>query len=148
MAVNVSTGLAQALLSDFGILSYLDFGIIEIRTGPPPDSADDAPTGTLLGRVTRDGLPFVEGTGTAGLRADVTSVRGQLRDNGDWLLTVVANGLAGWWRWRWYPVDDQSTSTYLPRIDGAVGDSLILANPNLTTANSPITVAFSMQFGA
>ena len=52
MTVKKSTGLRNAMVGPLGFAGALSSGVIEIRTGPQPVSADAAATGALLGVVT------------------------------------------------------------------------------------------------
>ena len=52
MTVKFSTGLRNAMVGPLGFAGALSNGVIEIRSGPQPVSADAASTGTLLGVVT------------------------------------------------------------------------------------------------
>ena len=133
MSIRVSTGLRAALLSDYGLSAMMNYGVIEIYTGEQPWNASFAPTGTLIGRVTNNGDPFAVGTTQGGLQLELAETGG-LTKVGDWRLTGIATGDAGWWRWKWNSSDDDSDSQYYPRMDGEVGESLVLANNTITPA--------------
>jgi hypothetical protein len=102
MAIRMSTGLKNAVLFSSPLISALSFGAIEIYTGSQPASANDAPTGTLLGMITRDGLTWTEGNTQGGLT--FTAVPGLSYlikpSSQTWTLTVTTGGTAGWWRFR------------------------------------------------
>lgn len=53
--MNLSTGFVQALAGGNGYHQLLSGGKMELRTGTPPESADDAATGTLLATLTKAG---------------------------------------------------------------------------------------------
>jgi len=144
MTIRVSSGLRSALLGDYGLAAMMDYGVIEIRSGTQPDTASLAPTGTVLGYVTQNGLSFAPGTVTGGLRV------GLAPDNslglvGEWRLKGVATGDVGWWRWKWNSFDDDSDSFYYPRMDGAYGESLILAVGTITPATNVVITEFSVN---
>lgn len=144
--VKISTGLASALLGDYGLSRMMNRGVIDIYSGSPPEYAHFAPPGTWLGRITTNGLVFVPGNPTNGLVLD-RSERGVLKDSGDWVLKGVANGTAGWWRWKWYQNDPNTTDPYYPRVDGAVGDSLFLNTTTITPSTSVPIDRFYLTFG-
>lgn len=133
MTIRVSSGLRASLLSDFGLQAMMDYGFISIYSGTQPATASSEATGTLLGRITQNGDAFVPNTTTGGLQTEL-SPQGGLVKTGTWVLTGVATGTAGWWRWQWNAPDDGSYSPFYPRMDGAVGESLILADTTITPA--------------
>ena len=122
MAVRFSTGLRDALLDANPLKTVFQDGIIEIRTGSQPASADDAVTGTLLGTVTLNSGAFTPGSPTNGLEFG-TAASGVIGINpGDvWSFNAVATGVAGWFRFKGNALDNDASSTTLPRIDGSVG---------------------------
>ena len=62
MAIRLSTGLRNNLAGTTGFASTFANGVIEIRTGTQPASADNAASGTLLGIVTLASGAFTPGT--------------------------------------------------------------------------------------
>lgn len=60
--IRLSTGLRTNLAGTTGFASTFANGVIEIRTGTQPTSADSAASGTLLGLVTIASGPFTPGT--------------------------------------------------------------------------------------
>lgn len=126
MPVRLSTGLQASVLSEFGLTAMMSYGTIEVYTGEQPLTASSAPTGTYLGAITEDGLTFTPGSLTGGLRVEFSAAGGGLQKVGTWRFRGVTNGAPGWWRWKWNAADDDSTSLFLPRMDGAVGESLVL----------------------
>lgn len=145
MTIRVSSGLRAALLSDYGLRAMMDYGVIEIYTGVQPVSASLAPTGTLIGRVTNNGVAFVAGTPSGGLRVDL-GVNGGLVKVGAWRLKGVATGDIGWWRWKWNSPDPGTDSQYYPRMDGAFGESLELSVGTLTPASNLLIEEFTVNF--
>ena len=132
MTLRVSHGLRSALLGSWGLTSMMDYGVIELYSGEQPSSASLSPTGTLLGRITTNGDSFTPGSATGALKL-IQDDDGGLTKSGVWRLVGVANGTAGWWRWKWNLPDDNSNSLYYPRMDGAVGESLTLGTVDITT---------------
>lgn len=133
MTIRLSTALRASLMTHSGLQTLMQYGVIDIYTGAQPSTADAAPTGVRVASITRDGLPFSHGITSAGLF--VASVEpGVLTKSGRWVVKGRAEGLAGWWRWKWNKYDDNTNTDTIPRIDGAVGVDLVLANPNITAA--------------
>ncbi|MDH5857805.1 hypothetical protein [Lampropedia aestuarii] len=132
MTNRLSSGLRHSMVSNYGLGSMLNFGHIRIYSGTQPDSADLPPTGVLLAVVSAGGIDPVPGTQTGGLEVDVGSEYGQLVNVGNWVLKGKANGVPGWWRFVWSAPDNDSESQYYPRLDGAVGESLILGVDAIT----------------
>lgn len=135
MTIKVSSGLRASLLSDYGLQAMMNYGFISIYSGDQPDTASMAATGTLLGRVTQNGVSFVVNTTTGGLQTELSPLGGLIK-TGTWILKGVATGNAGWWRWQWNAPDDGLFSPFYPRMDGAVGESLILATTAITPSTS------------
>lgn len=123
MTVKLSTGFRNALLNNQSFSEIFSAGVIAVYSGAQPASADNAPTGTLLGYITKDGGAFVPGSPTNGLNwgAAAGGVIGKNTDN--WRLTGAAAGTAGWFRLMGNATDNGLASTTLPRIDGAVATS-------------------------
>jgi hypothetical protein len=147
MAIRLSAGLQASLLSEFGLRSMLNYGVIEVYSGEQPSTASMAPNGTLLARVTEDGLDFTAGETTGGLRVQYSAESGGLVKLGTWRLRGVTDGAPGWWRWKWNAADDDSLSFFLPRLDGSVGESLVLGinqiAPSTNIEIADFLVAFS-----
>lgn len=121
MAVRISTGFASAILGPNSFESLFQYGAIEIRSGAQPASADDAASGSLLGRITTDGAAWTAGSPTNGLV--ITRSGRMIRKNApdDWILAGLATGTAGWFRWLPNTPDAGTASTTAVRIDGAIG---------------------------
>ena len=126
-----------------GFAAIFEKGIIEIRTGTQPASADAAPTGTLLGTVTIASGAFTPGSPTNGLTFAAAS-NGSVAKTGVWSFNGIAAGVAGWFRLKANAVDNNSVSTTLPRLDGSCavsgGDmnlsniSIVIGAPNTIDA--------------
>lgn len=125
--INISIGLASALLGNYGLSAMMNNGIIDVYSGDQPEFAHFAPTGTWLGRITTNGGTFVPGNPDNGLLLSQESL-GILRDTGDWKLRGITEGVAGWWRWKWMLEDPDTLDPYYPRIDGDIGTALVLAD--------------------
>ena len=137
MAVRLSTGFRNLILGDDSFRTIFDFGVIHVYTGAQPVSADNAVSGTLLGKVTVDGEPFTFGSPDNGLQfaapedGIISKVEGDL-----WQLIGEANGNAGWGRLMGNALDALGSSETLPRIDFSIGTSgadLILNNVAIAT---------------
>ncbi len=145
MAMRISTGLANKLLdtdSAKAILEGASGFFIDIYTGSRPASANTAPTGTKLVRLYSNGT-------SAGLHFETTAVDGELvkETTETWTGTVLATGVAGWFRIL-ESTDDGSTSTTLPRADGSVsttGADMNMSSVNLTAGAIHTLPAFKVS---
>jgi hypothetical protein len=145
--VRLSTGLGLSMLGHYGLMAMMNYGYIAVYEGPQPSSPNLPPTGTLLGKITTDALAFVigsSGNGALELEQDET---GLLQQGSTWILRGSDTGVAGWWRWHWNAFDDNVESFYYPRMDGIVGESLVLADTSITPATSVAIDNFAVQFG-
>ena len=123
MTTRHSTGLRNLMLSTAGFTEIFANGIIEIYSGAQPASADNAATGTLLGTVTKAGGAFTPGTSTNGLTWGTPSAGVVSKSTDLWQFTGVAAGTAGWFRLKGNALDDNLSSTTLPRLDGSIASS-------------------------
>lgn len=122
MTVRLSTGLRNNLCGSTGFAATFANGIIEIRTGSQPVTADAAATGTLLGTVTLASGAFTPGVSTNGLTFGTPSA-GAVSKSGTWSFSGVYPGTAGWFRLKANALDNDLLSTTLPRLDGSIGTS-------------------------
>lgn len=120
MTIRLSSGLRDAVVTNYGLGAMLFGGHIQIYTGEQPASPDMPPPGTLLGTVTQDGKPVA----TGGLKLTYGPKVGELINDGVWVLKGIASGAPGWWRFVGAHPDDGAQSAYFARLDGAVGDSV------------------------
>lgn len=141
--INLSSALRAAMATDYGLGAMMQRGCIKIFTGPPPLNSDKAEQGTLLGQITQDGLPFTAGNATGGLQLKAGPTYGACQNDGNWVLTVAASGLAGWWRFVWNSQDNGSANEFTPRIDGRMGEGLWLPNKNLVSGDTLLITSFS-----
>ena len=128
MAISYSTGVISKLFGENGVdtganglRGIMKNGVIRVYTGAQPATADAAPTGTLLGSITKDGAAFVEGVATNGLQLLAPSLRTVSKNTDVWKFTGVAAGTMGYFRFQANAVDNDSSSTTLDRIDGSIG---------------------------
>lgn len=148
MALRISTGAREKLVSVSTIKELLDGGFMDIFTGSQPATADAVETGTKLVRISStsgtgvsDGLRF--GTALAGVLPLTTPV---------WSGVVSPAGVAGWFRF--YGTGGTSgvagssgTNGTAIRIDGNVGVSgadLVLTNTNLALDSTLTIKTFSI----
>jgi hypothetical protein len=120
--LRLSTGLRTNLAGTTGFAATFANGVIEIRTGTQPASADSAATGTLLGTVTLASGAFTPGSPTNGLTF-AAAANGAVSKSGTWSFVGIAAGTAGWFRLKGNGVDAGGASTTLPRLDGSVATS-------------------------
>ena len=144
--VRLSTGLALSMIGNYGLTAMMNYGHIKVYSGDQPISPDMPPEGEQLAYITTDGLPFVVGNTGNGALALSQDDAGVLQSAGIWKLTGIDTGVAGWWRWYWNSYDSENQSFYYPRMDGLVGESLVLANENITAASNLEISAFNVQF--
>ena len=147
MSVKLSTGLAASMLGSYGMRAMMNYGWIAVYDGTQPVSPDIAPSeSTLLARVTTGGDPFiVNDFGSGALVIDQTE-SGVITKSGTWTLAGEATGTATWWRWYWNAFDNTEFSMFYPRMDGAIGESLVLTDANITPSTSVEIEAFNVQF--
>ena len=151
MTMKFSTGLRTALVGTGGGLSTIFAnGIIEIYSGAQPANADAAVTGTLLGRVTLASGAFTPGTATNGLTW-AAAANGVASKTGVWSFNGIADGTAGWFRFKGNGADAGALSTTLPRMDGSIassGGDLQIANISIATGSPNTVDAFTVTFPA
>lgn len=135
MTLRLSTKLRDNLAGTTGFASTFANGIIEIRTGTQPATADAAATGTLLGTITLASGAFTPGTATNGLTFAAAS-GGAVSKSGTWSMVGVADGTAGWFRLKGNALDNDSLSTTLPRLDG----SIAVSSGDMNLSNISITI--------
>lgn len=143
--IRLSSGLRGAMLYDSGLRAMMYWGTIHIYTGEQPPSADLAPTGTLVGRITQDGLGFTPGGVPGGLITESRTLT-SIQHLGNWVVKGAATGRPGWWRFKWNGLDDNEDSLFVPRIDGTVGESLFNLPEQLNAATEIENVEFNFYF--
>ena len=136
MTVRLSTKLRDNLAGTTGFAATFANGIIEIRTGAQPVSADAAATGTLLGTVTLNSGAFTPGSPTNGLTF-AAAENGAVSKSGVWSFSGIAAGTAGWFRLKGNALDNDALSTTLPRLDG----SIAVSGADMNLSNLTISVA-------
>lgn len=124
--LNLSTALRAAIATEYGLAAMMRYGHIRIFSGAPPLTADMAEQGELLATITEDGLPFVSGTGQGALNLVPGPISGACQMDGNWKLTVLKSGTAGWWRFVWNGADYGTADEWTPRIDAPIGQTLVL----------------------
>lgn len=120
MSTLYSTGYVEGRNNGASFAALFGLGVIEIYSGPQPASADEAPTGVKLARITRDGAPWVPGAPGGGLQFVVGGRYITKHPDHQWRLTGLADGVAGWFRLLGNAVDPGDYSLSAPRIDGAI----------------------------
>lgn len=150
--VRISTAVQNALLGGSqNLRQIMNFGVIELYSGDAPESADFAPSGTLLARVTRDGEPFTPGFNAHTLTLIHIPALNSLTRNPQqqWVVTPIESGTVGWWRWRNFAPDPGDFSTTHVRVDGDYGEpfsGLSLVDPNLVVGNTQTIEVFQLTF--
>ena len=139
MSVLTSTGHRTAVMLGAAFADMYRGGIIEIYSGLQPASADLAPTGAHLGRITRDGGAWVAGVLTNGLEfANVGAY--DTKDPGHvWQLKGSGTGVAGWFRLLPNAADAGADSLSALRVDGSIGldvGEMILPSTSITPSTA------------
>lgn len=150
MTVRLSTGLRNNLAGSTGFAATFANGIIEVRTGTQPATADAAATGTLLGTVTLNSGAFTPGTATNGLTFNAAA-GGAVTKSGVWSMVGVAAGTAGWFRLKGNALDNDALSTTLPRLDGSIavsGADMNLSNISISPGAPSTVDSFTFTFPA
>jgi len=146
MALNRSTALRNKMLDTASFKTIFALCFINIYSGSRPASADDAVPGgsVLLATISKDG-------GVTGLSWDTAAAAGELLKKQDEVWqedSVIASGVAGWFR-IWEATDTPGgSSTTKARADGVIGTSgadLNLSSVNLT-AGVPLTIGNASKF--
>ena len=122
MAIRLSTGYRSRILGPTAFDTIFQNGVIEVRSGVQPASANLAPTGVLLGRITRDGGAFIPGSPANGLQFERIGATVQKVATHVWSLEGIAAGTAAWARLLGNAADAGDESLVMPRIDFAIGD--------------------------
>ena len=141
--IRLSTGLRNALMGSSGLRAMMNYGVIDVYSGTAPAVADMVPTGTRLARITQNGLPFVAGSLPGGLITK-KGMTGQLINDGTWVMTGLATGAAGWWRWKWNVHDPDTFSLFYPRVDGLVNETLVLLDTAVSPGSTTTIDSFTM----
>ena len=145
MALRLSTGLRTELMGDGSgdsLKALLANGVMELRTGSQPATADLAETGTLLVRITESSGAFTGGVATNGLEFDA-AVAGVLSKAAaeTWSGLGLAIGVIGWFRYHGnaYTLGESATAV---RFDGTVataGSQLVLSSTSVVV-DIPISI--------
>lgn len=120
MTIRQSTGMRTGLAGSSGFKELFEAGVIELRSGPQPASADDAASGDLLALVTLNGGSFTPGSPTNGLTLGAPAA-GKVEKTGVWSYTGLMAGTVGHFRYRANAADGGGSSTTLVRMDGSAG---------------------------
>lgn len=124
MTVRISTGLATTQMT--ALSTAMTDGVIAVYDGVQPSSADDAPNGTFIGYVTKDGNAWVDGDTTDGLEFAAAAAGVLAKSTSQtWRLTARSDlsgtATARWARFIQNTGETGALSTSLKRIDFAVG---------------------------
>lgn len=115
---NTSLGLSSALLAAAPAL--LQGGCIEIYAGDKPLTANEAPPGLLLARVTRDGGAWTAGSPANGLQWVLANGFVVKPADHVWVIKGIATGEASWFRIKGNAVDNNDFSLAALRLDGTI----------------------------
>lgn len=152
MTIRFSTGTFEKLLGDAaqdsganGVRGIFKYGIIELRSGSQPATADAAPTGTLMGIITVGGNTVTPGNPLNGLSFSAPSGTTLTKTAAEtWKFTALVTGTIGWFRLKGNAYDGDLLSTSLPRIDGSVGLSGA-GDLTMTTASVTTGITYTLD---
>lgn len=133
--INLSTALRAAMATEYGLMAMMQYGCIKVFDGDPPLTADMAEQGQLLATITQDGVPFQWGTMQGALNMEPGPTNGACQKLGAWKVTVTTSGQAGWWRFVWNGYDGGEANEWVPRVDGRIGEGLILPDSTLISGD-------------
>lgn len=145
MTVRLSSGMCDAIISNWGLGSMLVGGHIQIWSGQQPASANNPPTGTLLGRITNEGYPVSDGAEIAGLAFMMGAAPGEIVNAGNWVLKGEEAGTPGWWRFVRDVPDDGSPSMVLARVDGAIEDGFTEFPETITPGTQETLLGYKLS---
>ncbi len=149
MPLRLSEGLRNDMLKAGGLSAVDGFadGIIEIRTGLQPSTANDAETGTLLVRITLNSGAYTDLV-TNGINLEANGTQLNIATGEVWSGVAIADGVAAWFRL--YDTNyTQGISATARRIDGQVSSSgaqMNLPNTNITTSGTTTIDSVAINF--
>lgn len=117
----LSTGYVQRRNAGESFANIFHNGVIEIWSGLQPATADHAPTGSLLAKITRGGGLWVAGSPSNGLQFAAAGRYVTKHPDHLWRMVGQATGVAGWYRLLPNQADPGTLSITAARIDGAIG---------------------------
>lgn len=118
--LQASAGFTTLIMGPHAFEGIFLNGAIQVYSGADPVTANDPATGTLLGTVTNAGLPWAPGVPDNGLQflRDGPYIVSAPTQN--WVLTVAADGVAGYFRVVGNALDPGGASFTLPRLQGRI----------------------------
>ncbi len=140
MALRLSTGFRNSKQDgafNSGSGTNFDSGVLELRTGTQPTSADDAPVGTIIASMTLPADAFA------------AAASGAVAKSGTWQDASADNaGTPTWFRLK-TSTDGGGSSTTDRRIDGSVtatggGGDLTLDNTTISAAQQVTINTFTL----
>lgn len=140
-----STGLRSAMMYNAGIAAMMNRGRVYLYANAPPLTADEPPGAAPIAVISEDGTTPEPGNLEGGLQFALAGPA-YLTHSGNWVLKGLGVGVPLWWRMQWNPPDDNLFSLYYPRIDGAIGESLLQVPASITLATNAPNCEFHMYF--
>lgn len=144
--IRLSSGLRTSIITNYGLGMLMQLGRIYLYDGPQPEYADAAPTSVKLAVVCQDGIIPAANVDAGGLQLRGGPDAGTLINDGTWVLKGLATGTPLWWRFVWNGEDNEAASSYYPRIDGQVGESLVLSAATVGPATAVPISSFFLVF--
>ncbi len=145
MTTLYSTGFVERRNQGGAFASLFANGSIEVRSGRQPASADAAPTGTLLARITRNGGVWTPGSPGNGLNFVAAGRYITKQPDEQWVMRGITDGLAGWFRLVANPVDPGEVSLTALRVDGAIALLDTIGEYEMFMSDTVISTATMLQ---
>lgn len=134
--ISLSSGLKNSLLDTLGLRALIGGGAIHLFDGTQPTHSDRETNSARLGVITKDGAE--ETLPTNGLYFELP-VNGILmkKMSHTWTIRLITPGTATWFRLVSWRNEWSGYSTNAIRIDGTIGEDLILVDPVLVAGVQP-----------
>jgi hypothetical protein len=151
MALRLSTGLRNQLLSTASLKEILADGVIRIFPGVQPSTADDAEGASHLAQITLGSGTFTAGQAENGLEFGMAAGGILSKNTGEvWSGVATSSGTAGWFR---FYANDLATgaATDKARFDGSIstsGAQLNMSSTAITTGATTTIDSFTITFPA
>ena len=134
--ISLSSGLKNNLLNSLGLRSLLAGGAIHLFDGSQPSNADREYSSNRLGVITNEGM--IESFPINGLYFQNPSSGILMKSlTQTWTIRLLQPGTATWFRFVSWKNEYSGYSTNAIRLDGAIGEDLVLINPVLAAEDLP-----------
>lgn len=142
----VSTGFKYQLLGGTAFQDMFHNSVILLYATARPESPNDAPNGSPIARITKNGAPFSFGSPAGGLNWSLGTNGVVLPTTQDWIITATGAGTLTWGR-LCQNNDNEDASVSLARLDFEVnptdGYGMSITNP-VMAVDDQRTVDFAL----